>query len=176
MAEKESRAGNIYLEIARRALESRVKGEDFSLPRDLPGELQQPGAAFVTLKKQGDLRGCIGTVSPTKKSLAEEIAANAISAGLKDPRFSPVSPGEMKMLSYSVDVLTTPEKVESFAELDPRHYGVIVRCGRRTGLLLPALEGIDTVEEQLSIARQKAGIRPDETAVEIFRFTVQRYI
>ena len=115
MAEKESRAGNIYLEIARRALESRVKGEDFSLPRDLPGELQQPGAAFVTLKKQGDLRGCIGTVSPTKKSLAEEIAANAISAGLKDPRFSPVSPGEMEMLSYSVDVLTTPEKVESLA-------------------------------------------------------------
>lgn len=174
MIKKDDPIASVYTTIARRSLESRVKGEAFSLPRDLPEALRQPGGAFVTLKKEGALRGCIGTISPTKRTLAEEIAANAISAGLKDPRFPPVSLGEMEMLSYSVDVLTTPEKVESLTELDPRHYGVIVRCGGRTGLLLPALDGIDTVEEQLAIAKQKAGIRPEEAA-EIFRFTVRRY-
>lgn len=167
--------GNIHLQIARGALESCIRGEDYPLPPDLPGELQEPGAAFVTLKKEGALRGCIGTIRPTHKTLAEEIAANAISAGLGDPRFPPVSPDEMETISYSVDVLTAPEKVDGPAELDPQQYGVIVRYGGRTGLLLPALEGVDTVEEQLSIAKQKAGIRPDETAVEIFRFMVRRY-
>lgn len=166
--------GSIYTYIARRSLESRLKGTTFTLPRDLPAVLRQPGAAFVTLKKGGVLRGCIGTISPTKETLAEEIATNAISAALNDSRFPPVSPGEVEMLSYSVDVLTTPEKVESPAELDPRHYGVIVCSGRRIGLLLPALEGIDTAEEQLAIAKEKAGIRPGEKA-DIFRFTVQRY-
>ncbi len=174
MFKKDDPATSIYTVIARHSLESRVQGTDFSFPRDLPAALREPGAAFVTLKKGGALRGCIGTISPIRKTLAEEIAANAISAGLNDPRFPPVSLEEMKMLTYSVDVLTAPEKVGSLAELDPRRYGVIVRCRGRTGLLLPALEGIDSVEEQLAIAKEKAGIRPDEKA-EIFRFTVQRY-
>ncbi|NLJ57203.1 MAG: AmmeMemoRadiSam system protein A, partial [Firmicutes bacterium] len=121
------------------------------------------------------LRGCIGTIYPAQNTLAAEIAANAISAGLNDPRFSPVTPDELAALSYSVDVLTTPEKVDSTAELDPQRYGVIIRSSGRTGLLLPALEGVATVEEQLTIARQKAGIGPDEPAVEIFRFQVHRY-
>ncbi len=170
MAEK----GSIFTEIARRALESRVRGETLSLPRDLPPELGQPGAAFVSLKKRGALRGCIGTIMPTKRTLAEEIAANAISAGLQDPRFPPVSRNELEDLTYSVDVLTEPEKVEDLSGLDPQRYGVIVRRGRRSGLLLPALEGITTVEEQLDIARQKAGILPGED-VEIYRFEVNRY-
>lgn len=170
MTEKES----IYTEIARRSLESRVKGEKFSLPRDLPPELKLPGAAFVSLKKGGLLRGCIGTIVPTKRTLAEEIAANAVSAGLHDPRFPPVSARELKDLTYSVDVLSEPEKVEDPSMLDPQRYGVIVRRGRRSGLLLPALEGITTVEQQLEIAREKAGILPDED-VEIYRFEVKRY-
>lgn len=166
---------NIYLQIARRSLESRLKGGAFTLPAELPAALQRPGAAFVTLKKDGALRGCIGTIYPAQNTLAAEIAANAISAGLNDPRFSPVTPDELAVLNYSVDVLTTPEKVDSTAELDPQRYGVIVRSGGRTGLLLPALEGVATVEEQLTIARQKAGIGPDEPAVEILRFQVHRY-
>lgn len=174
MVKKDDPAAGVYTAIARLSLESRLSGTAFSLPKDLPAALRMPGAAFVTLKKGGALRGCIGTISPTQKTLAEEIAANAISAGLNDYRFPPVSPDEMELISYSVDVLTTPEKVENIAELDPRRYGVIVRCGGRTGLLLPALEGIDTVVEQLAIAKEKAGIRPDERA-DIYRFTVQRY-
>jgi AmmeMemoRadiSam system protein A/AmmeMemoRadiSam system protein B len=166
--------GNIYLQIARQSLESRLEGRAFALPQDLPAELQQPGAAFVTLKKEGALRGCIGTIYPVQNTLAAEIAANAVSAGLNDPRFSPVTQAELEMLSYSVDVLTVPEEVDSPAELDPRRYGIIVRSGGRTGLLLPALEGVAAVEKQLAIAKQKAGIRPDE-AVEIFRFEVYRY-
>ncbi|HAA34592.1 MAG TPA: AMMECR1 domain-containing protein [Firmicutes bacterium] len=166
--------GSIFVEIARRSLESRVRGESFSLPDDLPPELLQPGAAFVSLKKKGQLRGCIGTIMPTKRTLAEEIAANAVSAGLYDPRFPPVSRRELKDLLYSVDVLTEPEKVDDISALDPQRYGVIVRRGNRSGLLLPALEGITSVEEQLEIARQKAGILPGED-VEIYRFTVKRY-
>lgn len=167
--------GTIFTEIARGALESSVKGQKkFRITRDLPSELERPGAAFVSLKKRGALRGCIGTISPIKKTLAEEIAANAVSAGLKDPRFPPVSEGELDELTYSVDVLTEPEKVESISDLDPLRYGVIVRRGNLRGLLLPALEGITSAEEQLDIARQKAGILPEEP-VEIFRFEVKRY-
>lgn len=173
--ENNRQQGSVYVEIARRALESKVKGESPSKPPgEIPPELQKPGAAFVSLKKGGELRGCIGTVAPTQKNLAEEIAANAVSAGLRDPRFPPVSPSELDQLTYSVDVLSEPEKVEDPAQLDPREYGVIVRSGRKTGLLLPALEGVNTVEEQLRIARQKAGILPEEP-VEIYRFQVVRY-
>ncbi len=166
---------SLHTYIARLALENKVKGDNsFQIPPDLPREFQEPGAAFVSLKKRGALRGCIGTIYPTKKNLLEEIAANALSAGLRDPRFPPVSAAELNDLDYSVDVLTEPEKVEDIAELDPQIYGVIVRSGSRSGLLLPALEGVDTVDLQLSITRQKAGIAPDEP-VEIFRFRVKRY-
>ncbi|MGI6317538.1 MAG: AmmeMemoRadiSam system protein A [Firmicutes bacterium] len=166
---------SIYTEIARAALESRVRGEKLpSIPPDLTPDLQKPGAAFVSIKKRGELRGCIGTISPTKRTLAGEIAANAVSAGLRDPRFPPVSEDELPELTYSVDVLSEPEKVADINELDPKRFGVIVRRGGRTGLLLPDLEGVSTVEEQLAIARQKAGIFPDEP-LEIYRFEVKRY-
>jgi MEMO1 family protein len=170
-----SEKGTIFTDIARGALESSVKGEKkFPITLDLPPELDRPGAAFVSLKKRGALRGCIGTINPVKKTLAEEIAANAVSAGLKDPRFPPVSEDELDEITYSVDVLTEPEKVENISDLNPLRYGVIVQRGNRRGLLLPALEGITTAEEQLEIARQKAGIFPGEP-IEIFRFEVKRY-
>ncbi len=165
---------SIYAQIAQKALAGRVRGKDPELPGELPPELKRPGAAFVSLKKKGQLRGCIGTVLPTRETLAQEIAENATSAGLRDPRFPPVTAEELEELTYSVDVLTEPEKVEDISQLDPRRYGVIVRCGGRSGLLLPDLEGINTVEEQLSVAMQKAGILPHEE-VEIYRFQVQRY-
>ncbi len=144
---------------------------------DLPPEMQdlekEQAAAFVTLKKGGKLRGCIGTILPVYPSLAQELAHNAISAGTNDSRFLPVEADELQDLEYSVDILSNPEK-SSRAELNPKEYGVIVSKGHRRGLLLPALEGVDTVEEQLAIALEKAGINPRENYT-IERFKVKRY-
>ncbi len=110
---------------------------------------------------------------PTTDNIGFEIVNNAISAGTGDPRFEPVEPGELDELVYSVDVLKPAEPIDDMSQLDVRRYGVIVRSGRRSGLLLPNLEGIDTVEQQVAIARQKAGIGPDEP-VQLQRFEVFR--
>ncbi len=169
---KESR----HVEIAREALAKKLKrGLAPRPPQTLPDELLEPGAAFVSLKKRGVLRGCIGTVQPVRKNLAEEIVHNALSAGLNDPRFPPLTAEELDEITISVDVLTEPEKIDDPSQLDPARYGVIVRRESRTGLLLPNLEGVDTVDQQISIARQKAGIDPDEP-LELYRFEVQRYV
>lgn len=143
------------------------------IPRDLTAEMKERAGVFVSIKKEGQLRGCIGTFEPSRADVAGEIISNAISAATRDPRFLPISPDELEHLSYSVDVLTEPEPAE-FAELDPKKYGVIVERGWRRGLLLPDLEGVETAEEQVSISRQKAGIAPDE-AVKLSRFQVKRY-
>ena len=118
---------------------------------------------------------CIGTTGPTRDSLADEIIHNAVSAGIHDPRFSPVRKSELLDLEYNVDVLSDPEPVASPDELDPKKYGVIVSKEGRRGLLLPDLPGIDTVEEQLDIAKRKAGISPMEAGVKLERFTVERH-
>jgi len=125
------------------------------------------------LKRNGQLRGCIGTISPVYNNLLAEIQHNAIAAATEDPRFSIVEPAELPELVYSVDVLGESEPAQR-SELDPKRYGVIVSDGRRRGLLLPDLEGVDTVEEQLLIALQKAGISPHEK-YNIERFEVTRY-
>ena len=138
------------------------------------GQLAQRSAAFVSLKKKGALRGCIGTFQPSRESLAEEIVANAISAAFRDPRFPPVSEDELDDLDISVDVLSDPEPVPDASHLDPRRYGVIVKRGGRIGLLLPDLQGVDSVEEQLEIARNKAGIDAHEP-IQLYRFTVDRF-
>jgi AmmeMemoRadiSam system protein A len=128
---------------------------------------------FVTLHTlDGDLRGCIGTFLPTTQDLAHEIAQNAISAALEDPRFEPVSPEELDDIVVSVDVLSTPEEVKSEKVLDPKKYGIIVESGWRRGLLLPDLEDVDTIEDQIKIAMMKAGIKKYD---RIYRFTVERY-
>lgn len=146
-----------------------------ALPADLPAELLNTRAgAFVSIHKQGQLRGCIGTISPVRSNLAREILENAISACSADPRFSPVAPEELPWLEISVDVLGEPEEIASPKELDVRRYGVIVSAGRKRGLLLPDLEGVDTVEEQIAIARRKAGIGPAEP-VRLQRFEVVRH-
>lgn len=132
-------------------------------------------AAFVSLKTRDKrLRGCIGTIAPTYENLLQEIVHNAIAAAVEDPRFRPVEQKELEGLTISVDVLSEPEKVSSIEELDPKRYGVIVAKGRARGVLLPDLEGVDTPEEQLSIAAQKAGIFSLEGAT-VYRFTVERY-
>ncbi len=162
--------------LARKALEIYVTdGTVINIPDLLPEEMAKKRAGvFVSIKKSGQLRGCIGTISPVRKNIAEEIIYNAISAGTQDPRFNSVDELELDGLVYSVDVLGEAEAISTIAELDVVKYGVIVKSGRRTGLLLPNLEGIDTAEEQVSIALQKAGIDPSEK-YEMERFEVIRY-
>jgi len=147
-------------------------------PAELTPELKQKAGVFVCIKKKGELRGCIGTFIPSFENVAEEIIKNAICAATQDPRFQCVQKGELDELVYSVDVLTPLEEVKDIKDLNPQKYGVIVSSasggGQRKGLLLPDLEGVDTVEEQLHIAKMKAGIY-DKEEVKIFRFEVKRY-
>lgn len=169
------RKNDLLVELARRAIEVYVREKKTIVPPEpLPPELSRRAGVFVSIKKDGMLRGCIGTYLPTKDNLAEEIIANAIKAATQDPRFPPVRPEELPRLRISVDVLSPPEPC-SEAELDPKKYGVIVERSFRLGLLLPDLEGVDTVEEQLRIAKMKAGIPPDEPC-KIYRFTVERHM
>lgn len=172
-----------YVKLARYTIQEyvchgRVPGVD-----ELPGKLGKPGTeelyrsragAFVSLKEDGKLRGCIGTIQPVRDCLAEETIHNAISACSQDPRFPAVEPWEVERLAISVDVLGDTERISSPAQLDVKRYGVIVTKGARRGLLLPNLEGVDTVEQQISIAKQKAGIREQEK-VELERFEVVRH-
>ena len=148
--------------------------KEISPPKELTPEMSVKAGVFICLKKKGNLRGCIGTFMPCTENVAQEIIKNAISAATQDPRFEPVTEDELDELDYSVDVLSPPEKVSDISELDPKKYGVIVVHGARKGLLLPDLDGVDSVEEQLRIAKMKAWINPDEK-VEIFRFMVSRY-
>lgn len=152
-----------------------VNGEIMAVPRGLPQQLIHTRAgAFVSIHKEGKLRGCIGTILPTRESLAEEIIHNAVSAASRDPRFSPIKPDELPYLEIQVDVLGDPEDISSEKQLDVRRYGVIVTSGSRRGLLLPDLEGVDTAQQQIDIARRKAGIRPDEK-IRLQRFEVVRH-
>ena len=165
-----------FVKLARYSLETFVKThKPAPLPEDLPEELTNRRAgAFVSLHKDGNLRGCIGTILATQNTLAEEILQNAISACSKDPRFEPVTADELDDIEYSVDVLGEPERIFDVKALDVKRYGVIVENGGRRGLLLPDLEGIDTIEEQIAIAKRKASIRPDEK-VALWRFEVIRH-
>lgn len=161
--------------LARLAVETFVTEKHIiPAPSELPPELRVRAGAFVSLKIRGTLRGCIGTIEPLHDTLAEEIIHNAIKSATEDPRFPPVRRAELPELSYSVDVLNPPELVQDVSCLDPKRYGVIVEWGRRRGLLLPDLEGVDSVEHQLAIACAKARIRPTDPYV-IYRFEVKRY-
>lgn len=165
-----------YQKLARQSLEHKVKsGSTLKLPDGLPDELiNERAGVFVSIHKEGRLRGCIGTIAPTTGCIAEEIIQNAVSSGLSDTRFARVSISELDSLVYKVDVLMAPEKIESMDELDVKKYGVIVTCGMRRGLLLPNLDGVDTVKQQVEIAMSKGGISPGES-VELERFEVVRH-
>ena len=168
--------GDPWVQLAWQSVERYVRSKVMmEVPKDLPAVLTTTRAgAFVSIHKKGRLRGCIGTIFPTRQSLAEEIIHNAVSACARDPRFDPIRPEELKWLEIKVDVLGTPEDIRSEAELDVKRYGVIVSRGSRRGLLLPDLEGVDTVEQQVDIAREKAGIAPWEP-VTLQRFEVIRH-
>ena len=165
-----------YVKLARNSLETYIRtGRKLPVPEGLPEELTDTQAgAFVSIHKNGRLRGCIGTIEATRDSLAEEIINNAISASTQDPRFPAITEDELNMLEINVDVLGEAEYIYSMDQLDPKRYGVIVTKGYRRGLLLPDLDGVDTAEDQVSIAKRKAGIRPDED-VKLQRFEVIRH-
>ena len=165
-----------YVSLARQSLETYIRtGRKISVPEGLPEEmLDTQAGAFVSIHKFGKLRGCIGTIEGVRDSVAEEIINNAISASTEDPRFSPITEDELKWLEINVDVLGEAEYIYSMDQLDVKRYGVIVSKGYRRGLLLPDLDGVDTPEQQVAIAKQKAGIRPDEE-VKLQRFEVIRH-
>ena len=162
------------VKLAKDTIESYVRDRTIPRTKELTPEMMERAGVFVSLKVGGMLRGCIGTYEPAKANVAEEVITNAISSATRDPRFPPVTPGELAELDYSVDVLTEPEPVEGEAELDPKRYGLIVESGGRKGLLLPDLEGVDTVARQIEICRSKAGILPHQP-VQLYRFEVKRY-
>lgn len=169
-------SGDLFVSLARESLTYYLKKKEYlPTPSGLPDELTKRRAgAFVTLKKHGDLRGCIGTIAAVTPSLAEEIIRNAVASGTQDPRFPAVSANELEEITFSVDVLSDAEAVSSPAELDVKRYGVIVSSGFRRGLLLPNLEGVDTVADQIAIALRKAGISKDEE-YQLERFEVVRH-
>ncbi len=176
-AEKMRDGEDAYVALARRSVETYVRtGKKLKIPEGLPDEMyERRGGAFVSLKEEGRLRGCIGTIAPVRSSLAEEIIENAISAASRDPRFPEVKADELGKLVYSVDVLGKAEEISSPEQLDVKRYGVIVTQGNRRGLLLPDLEGVDTVEQQIYIAKMKAGIDEKATDVKLERFEVVRH-
>jgi len=190
------------VELAKKAVETFIQeGRIISPPNDLPKEFfERKAGTFVTIEKDGNLRGCIGTYLPIRKNIAEEIIYNAIAAATEDYRFGPIGKEELPHLSYTVYILNEPELVKDLKELDPQKYGIIVKTVpiftnkhkfdheysrmdvifnghfvAKTGLLLPDLEGIDTIEKQISITCQKGGINPRGEKFLIYRFTVEKY-
>lgn len=176
------------------AVESYVKEKKVvEPPKDLPKEfLEKKSGIFVTIEKEGQLRGCIGTYLPTRENIADEIIHNAIAAATEDYRFGRISEQELPELSYTVYILNKPELVKEIAKLDPKKYGIIVKTvpisypdgtdvmfnGHmilKSGLLLPDLEGVATIEQQISIACQKGGIDPTRERIIIYKFTVEKY-
>ncbi len=161
-----------YVKLAKDVIHHRLhSGTPPAVSADFP---QIRAAVFVTLHKQGELRGCIGTLVPQFDTVEEEIRHNAIAAAFEDPRFPPVQAEELAKIDFSVDVLGRPEPIAARDDLDPRHFGVIVEAGRKRGVLLPDLDGVDTVEQQVEIASRKAGITEGER-IQLYRFTVDRY-
>ena len=176
--QKQLKKEDAYVHLARMSLETYVKtGMVIKPEEDLPAEmLNTKAGCFVSLHKDGQLRGCIGTIEATRKNLALEIIHNAISASTRDPRFNPVNPSELSSLKISVDVLGETEEITDLTKLNVKKYGVIVTKGMRRGLLLPNLDGVDTIEQQLEIAKQKAGLDPQEEDCTYQRFEVVRHL
>lgn len=176
-AERRKGSEDVYVQLARETVETYVRtGTKIRVSEGLPEEMYSRRAGvFVSLKEEGRLRGCIGTITPVRRNVAEEIIENGISAAARDPRFHAVEPEELDRLEYSVDVLGETEEIDSPEELDVKRYGVVVSRGYRRGLILPDLEGVDTVEEQIEIARRKAGIPEDAEDIRLERFEVVRH-
>jgi AmmeMemoRadiSam system protein A len=149
-------------------------GKTLSCPNPIPDSLKQKAGTFVTIKKQNSLRGCIGTLTPKYKNLAEEIIQNAIRSAKDDPRFDPVEKRELPSLTFSVDVLTTPEKIDNLKDHNIKQFGLIVRGEGKKGVLLPDLDNIKSANQQLKVCLKKGGFTDNDT-YELFRFEVKRF-
>ncbi len=163
--------------LAKEAIEKHVKnGKVTETAKNFPKEfLNKKAGVFVTIKKENKLRGCIGTYLPFYENIVQETINNAIAAAIEDYRFGAVQKEELPLLSYEVSVLSEPEFVKKLEELNPKKYGVIVKSKNKSGLLLPDLEGVNTVSEQISIACQKANIDISQEKISIYRFTIKKY-
>lgn len=185
---------NPYVELAKKTVESYVKeGEIIEIPDNLSKEMmEKKSGTFVTIEKDGNLRGCIGTYLPIRENIAQEIIQNAIAAATEDYRFGPIQKKELSSLSYTVYILSEPELIKDIKELDPQKYGIIVKTTpitypngadvvfnghfvAKSALLLPDLEGVDTVEQQISITCQKAGIDPSKEKIIIYKFKAEEH-
>jgi AmmeMemoRadiSam system protein A len=168
---------NPLILLAKSAVENYIEEKIvISLPKDFPKEfLNKKAGVFVTIEKEGRLRGCIGTYLPTRDNIGEETVHNAISAAVEDYRFGPIKKTELPHLSYTVYILNAPEKISDISELDAKKFGIIVKSGNKSGLLLPDLEGVNTPAEQIAICCQKGGIYLKEGNIEIYKFTVEKY-
>lgn len=168
---------SIYSKLALQTILNHLKGEPIEVLIEDDNSLNENKSCFVTLhKKNGDLRGCIGTILPVRENLYEEIKANAISAAIQDPRFEPLNVDEIENITISVDVLSKPKLVKDIEELDEKKYGIIVSKGFQKGVLLPNLDGVNSVEEQVRIAKLKGGIyESDNGKIKIEKFTAKRY-
>ena len=164
-----------YVSLARESIHHYLNHhEKLSCPSPLSNDLKSRSGAFVSIKKLQQLRGCIGTLEPCEPNLAMEIIENALKAALNDPRFSPITLGELQDLTYSIDVVRPLEKVSDVSDLDPKIYGLVVRSNGKQGVLLPDLEGVNSTEEQIQICRSKGKIPGDEL-IEMYRFKVERF-
>jgi AmmeMemoRadiSam system protein A len=148
-------------------------GESLPCPNPLPDDLKQNACAFVTIKNQGSLRGCIGTISSKYKNLAEEVIRNAIRSANEDPRFEPIDKKELASLTFSVDVLTPLEKINDLENHNIKQFGLIVRGGGKQGVLLPDLDNIKSANQQLKVCLKKGNFKDSDT-YELFRFEVER--
>ena len=171
MASEHHSIVNLAVQSVKHLLE---KGRPLPCPNPLPKKMQPQAGTFVSIKKKGSLRGCMGTIQPQYDNLAEEVIQNAIKAASEDPRFPAVGIQELNELTFSVDVLTTPEKIKDTTSLDVKRYGLIARSENRRGLLLPNLENIKTIDQQLKICLKKGGIKSTEN-YELYRFEVKRF-
>jgi uncharacterized protein len=152
------------LEIARKAVENYVregKIPEFKVENE---RLQRREGAFVTLRKGGELRGCIGQIVPAGKPLWKVARDMAIAAASEDHRFNPVAKNELDKLDYEISVLSVPEKIDNWQNIKLGKHGVIMEKGRQGGVFLPqvATETGWGLEEFLSqLCSQKAGLDPD---------------
>lgn len=170
---------NQYCALAKKSIEYYFKnGKIMPEPQNLPAELKNKRAGvFVTLKNGKKLRGCIGTFLPTRKSIAEEIIENAVAAATEDYRFLPITKEELPKISCEVSILSEPKPASDTKKLNPKKFGIIVRTkDGRSGLLLPGLESVDSVHEQILICCQKGAINPQTDEINIFSFTVRKYV
>ena len=152
-----------------------IRDRPLPCPAHLPDFLRQSAGTFVSIKKQGSLRGCIGTMTPKYKNLAEEVIQNALRSANEDPRFDPIQKKELPSLTFSVDVLQPLEKIENIKDHNIKQFGLVIRGKGKQGVLLPDLDIIKSAEQQLKVCLKKGGFKSHDT-YEIFRFEVKRFI